>query len=1252
MRLFTAISALKEGHRAVLLIILGGFFVCGPWLVRSFERMEEENLEPHVRAFEKGLHKQEQALEEGLRRLTRSFGGLHDPGNIPFYGKKGFSVVPSDKKGILSYTVHYRDSLVMWTNDRVPGIEREGLEKEGPELRKLPNGWYEIRERLVGPFTIRGALLLKKVFAVQNEYLRNGFPEPYSLPDHFRARIDEPKGKGYKVTTNSGEHLLDLRPRSFEEEGVSSLGLALSALFVLLGMGTLFLGLFKGGQNLLNKPGSKWGGLLIPFLLPLIRGLTIGGNYPPLWQDTELFDPALYGASDLFPDLGNFLLNSLLLFFSAWFFMHQLRKYLKVKKIGFTAGERPLPLAVLGMTLLGIFAYGAYISVLVKGLVLNSNIHFDPNMLFRLSIYTLVGTVGTAALFGSFSFLANGIMQAVGGIGRKNIRSVGTVMIVVIVVYVFFCHVFGLVDLALVLWPVLVTLVIGAGYGVAPQRPYKFGVVVSLIAIFAAFTAHTISKFSIRKEHQDRLVLAEKLASGEDPVTDFRFDDTEQRILEDPALKEPFKKGWEPSDDLVQEHFEKPYFGGFWDKYNISYYAFRRDSSPVSIGARVRPKSFGQLLKRIQSEGEATSLSDHLYYIPHAPGGVRYIAHLPFKEKGGDTLLGHYFLEFSERQVPVEVGFPGLLMEEGASGPTGLEGYSYARYADDTLVDRSGEFPYRLDASFYKDFDGNYRFFEKKGSEHLVYKVEAGILLILSKAAGSFMDKATAFSYLFVFFSLLLSAGVLLRRLFVANKDHHGLSFKGKVQTMLVCIVLVSMILFGAATQYYIQEQYSQRNHDEITEKTHSVLVELEQKLGSEARLDPDLEKYTDYLLGKLSNVFFTDINLYDKGGQLFSSSRAQLFQKGLVAGRMNPKAFREVGIKSRTEFVQKERIGRLSFLSSYVPFRNEKGRVLGYLNLPYFAKQGQLEKELSTFFVGVINVFVLLFALSILAALFISNWVTRPLRFLQDRLARIELGGSNERLEYKRNDEIGELVAVYNEKVEELREKADQLARTERESAWREVAQQVAHEIKNPLTPMKLRLQQLEQNSLKRQQDPEKIRELTGELIAQIDTLSRIADAFSNFAKMPRPRLEWSDLAEVLNAAVQFQGEGSSVDIGFHSDVEGKAEILMDREQLSRVFNNLIQNAIEAIPADRKGKVSVTLREEAEHYLVEVSDNGKGIPAEVGNRIFEPRFTTRSTGTGIGLAMVKTIIEHLAGKVWFESTPEEGTSFFVRLKK
>ena len=402
-------------------------------------------------------------------------------------------------------------------------------------------------------------------------------------------------------------------------------------------------------------------------------------------------------------------------------------------------------------------------------------------------------------------------------------------------------------------------------------------------------------------------------------------------------------------------------------------------------------------------------------------------------------------------------------------------------------------------------------------------------------------------------------------------------------------------------------------------------------------------------MMTEFSNVFFVDVNLYSPQGRLIATSRPEIFKDGLSSTLMDWQAFSQLNYFNDSYYFHKEKIGENSYYSAYVPFFNERNQLLAYINLPYFARQDDLKKEISTFLVTFINVYVFFIIVGIFLALVVSNYISRPLRILASRISQFSYGKHNEKIEWKRKDEIGQLVDEYNRMVDELVKSAELLARSERETAWREMARQVAHEIKNPLTPMKLSIQHLEKAWKDHTSDwDERLNRFTKTMTEQIESLSAIASEFSDFAQMPVTKPEPLDLNEILGNVKALYQDTSKIRFEFRYDSQLPHTIMGDRKQLMRVFTNLINNAVHAIGNTEEGIITFDLASIANKYSIKISDNGRGISPELSDRIFQPNFTTKSGGMGMGLAIVKSIIQGLGGEISFTSKVGTGTTFIL----
>jgi nitrogen fixation/metabolism regulation signal transduction histidine kinase len=365
----------------------------------------------------------------------------------------------------------------------------------------------------------------------------------------------------------------------------------------------------------------------------------------------------------------------------------------------------------------------------------------------------------------------------------------------------------------------------------------------------------------------------------------------------------------------------------------------------------------------------------------------------------------------------------------------------------------------------------------------------------------------------------------------------------------------------------------------------------------------------------------------------------------------MAPKAYYSMMQTEVSSFTERESIGDLDFNVAYRTVRNDKEELVGFLGLPYYSERSDFNEDIAEFIGTLLNVYVALLIIAFFAAFLTANSITRPLSQLRDKLRAVELGRKNEALEWATKDEIGDLIEEYNKMLVELERSASKLATSEREGAWREMAKQVAHEIKNPLTPMKLSIQYLNHAYQSR---PEAIgpmlKRVSATLIEQMDGLARIATEFSNFAKMPSAQNEFIIINGLVQNVYSLFSNNDDVDMTLNIPNEDYS-VFADKEQILRVLNNIVKNAIQAIPDDRRGEIMVELKEElGDFVVVDVTDNGCGIPVDTILSVFVPNFTTKSSGTGLGLAISRKIVEHAGGTISFSSEENVGTTFTVRL--
>jgi signal transduction histidine kinase len=467
-----------------------------------------------------------------------------------------------------------------------------------------------------------------------------------------------------------------------------------------------------------------------------------------------------------------------------------------------------------------------------------------------------------------------------------------------------------------------------------------------------------------------------------------------------------------------------------------------------------------------------------------------------------------------------------------------------------------------------------------------------------------------------------------------------------------IVLLLLAMSAVGITSGRLVSKQFAADNIKQLQEKTQIIINELNAQFKPEELFSPTQKELVNLKIKELTHLFGTDISLFDEKGALFNTSQPRLYEKGLASELANPKAYFSLKKNQVSAFSDTERAGTLNYLTLYTPVFNPDKDLIGFVNLPYFAKQSDLVNELSGIISALINVYVILFVISIVAGLILSGYITKPLRLIKQQIANITLGKQNETIQWKSNDEVGKLVNEYNNMLLKLEHSANLLAQNERESAWREMAKQVAHEIKNPLTPMKLNLQYL-QHLMKSNPDDfkEKFSKASASIIEQIDTLAGIATEFSNFAKLPGTKLKEINLSDIISSSVDlFEKETRTI---IHNRIQfSEMNVMGDKEQALRVFNNVLKNAIQATEAVSEPSIVIEAIENQDTYEILVKDNGVGIKESMKEKIFEPNFTTKTTGSGLGLAMVKNIMSNFGGGIRFESVENAGTIFHIEFRK
>jgi two-component system nitrogen regulation sensor histidine kinase NtrY len=477
------------------------------------------------------------------------------------------------------------------------------------------------------------------------------------------------------------------------------------------------------------------------------------------------------------------------------------------------------------------------------------------------------------------------------------------------------------------------------------------------------------------------------------------------------------------------------------------------------------------------------------------------------------------------------------------------------------------------------------------------------------------------------------------------------MTLRSRIYVSLFSIIVISFIVTGIVAGFDHYEHDIKYNDERIAEKETSIRASLDYLLLQNGGvIDTDS---ISMLLGdkvcELSEINKLFITIYDLNGRYLVSMNTDTAEANKIPMQLSQELTSQIITTTKKRAIILPSETNPTHNLAYWCFSDDYGKPLALVGMLY--EKNEVEKaKLWNFMKEIGTTYIVLFIIAAGIAFLITRDFTKSLSKLSESINHLKLGKKNEPLEWKSNDEIGQLIQEYNRMLFQLGASADKLAQQERETAWREMAQQVAHEIKNPLTPMKLRLQHLQRSW---QDNPEefqtRLNDFVQSMTDQIDTLSHIAQEFSNFAKMPQSKNERLNLQEIVKSVITtFENDNQS--ISFFQNKSETAFIKGDKSHVIRVLNNLITNAIQSIPTERSKRISLALRFSENYVVIKITDNGSGISPEISKRIFMPNFTTRSTGSGLGLAMVKSIVTQMSGNVAFRTQVGKGSSFFVIL--
>ena len=1174
---------------------------------------------------EKRLHAKEDIAKSHLDLLSNA---LKDTKPSDLFVK--YNGIISDlykNEGIAVY-VYSNDSLCYWS-DNQPAVDLFAYTNETDlQLIKMRNGWYEYIKQETDQklnYTLVALISIKPEYDFENRYLNNNFSKWLQLPENTKL-ITPINYLDHAVKSKFGPHLFEVYREDglFKSKSSNTYACFIYIIACILFLWSLFLFLKAKIQNEILFVIAFSSACLA------IRSLMIYFKIPADFYDGGLYDAKIFAnaSSFYFSYLGDVLINSALIFLISTL-IYKIPKGISIK-------NSFLQLSVDVLFVFVIILSSLQIRLLIFSLVNNSTISYNINELFNFSAYSLIGILSVGFLIFAFYLCLDKFISMY--IDYKNFVGILFSFSIICIATVFVLsksnqfHVFDY------LWPLLLVLI---SYFLRRfKATYNF-INIGLILLMSTFIVSTLfSKYEQLNKKQTYEAISLGLTDRQDVIAENEFNKISSAIKSDAQLKNLLSQ-LQLSNEQIEQNIRQRNFSGYFERYEIVMSLFKNDCTPIFIHLNAMYLNEDYFKDQIEKGGSQT-ICDDLYFIDKDKKSIRYIAKIDIEDvnKNPDKTF-RLFIQL-EPKLAVNLGaFPDLLLDKSLENKLESKQISYAVYESNKLLNTFGEYQYPL---FVKN-----NMFNPASSdsyEHFIYRIKNNVSIVITDKAFGAWGRFTSNSYLFIFFALLVLLVVWFNSIVIKRSERFS-SLNNRIQFILVSIVVLSLAAVVIGTVWVVTSQFELKNEKDLVLKSQSVLKELQQTVGQQNALEPNYRDNTTFRLKRLAQLFGSDISLFSKKGMLYATSQPAIYEQGLVSKFMNPSAYMNLTRGILANYTQKENIGSLNYLSAYIPFYSKNDKLLGYINLPYFARQKDLEKELTAYLTTLINIYTILFAITTLIALLVSNLLTKPLRIIKQQISNIQFGKFNEALQWQSKDEIGNLVVEYNNMLIKLEKSSELLAQSERESAWREMAKQVAHEIKNPLTPMKLNIQHLQRVVETNPDDiTDRVNKVSKMLIEQIDTLSHIATEFSNFAKLPTTNLEVVNICDVLQSVTNLFQQNTECEISLNAP--DALLIMADKEQCLRIFTNLLKNAEQSIPENRKGKIEVTAFTDKNYVTIKVKDNGCGIAEELTHRLFIPNFTTKTTGTGLGLAMVKNSVVSFNGTISFETDINLGTTFIL----
>lgn len=1175
-----------------------------------------------------------QQLEQAKQfHLNEAFALEH----ITRFRDQGISVLTFDVSG-----------LQFWSSSKAIITDPDQV-KEGSSFIQLPNGWYEAVKKTQGTYTMVFLVNIKNQFSIQNRYLQNGIVSKQLGTDALELALfmDEDV---YGIHNLEGKLLFEVKLKANYNQSIYStiqLWLWVVGLFcICLFVNSICARMAKKGQVFRAS-------FLLAVFFFLLRFTDLQYGWFNHQFSLQVFNPAIYAESFFLPSLGDFLLNVVAM---TWvvLFIYTYRNSIRLPR--WATSKRIAGLIIHGVLILLLSAAAFLINDIFFGLIFNSKINFDITNIINLSWLSWICIIILCLVWFNVYLIASIFLELTTLLKVNNRER----LILFLSLFAMYCLYMLATDFtAFFIAYALFLLILGYNHFIRNEK-FSIGVFAALFFCLAFVSSIKYLKFNDIKERNNRYQIAQRLQSSDDPKVINSIESLENGISNDLFITDYFRSHVFNRQLALQNYIKKTFLDGYLAPFENNFYEF--NSLRDTIGTdKPKPNSLKHYQDLVRSG--SVKVSNFFYRLNDTFGYQNYFGIIPIFDD--NHVLGTLVIELKSQQYNYNSQFPEILIDGKQKADDDYSPYSFAFYNNNKLIKQSGKYTYKIANTEFKGKYGEAVIVsDKLGYSHLIYTASNSKIIVISKEKVSYIVRLAALSFFFLVF-IIFSSIVYILILFVKNIDHswggwfninrslminaNKILYKTRIQFSVVLSVVATLLIVGWSTFFYIRDEYRKQQEDFIREKIRKVQLSYEKQIYSGGI--PQVSDQAIVNFNQFADINSAYLNLFDTGGNLLFTSLPKMYDYGIITTKMEPAAYIYLKQLQRSEYSDPEEIiGDFMYSSAYAPIRNAQNQTVAYIGLPYYANEADYQNKIGLFINTLINIYALVFVAIGVLAVFLANQITNPLTFIQESIKKTKLGQKNQPIVWSRHDEIGSLIREYNKMIAALEESAIKLAKSERESAWREMAKQVAHEIKNPLTPLKLGVQLLEKSW--KEKDPnfeQKFQRFYKSFVEQIDSLATIASEFSNFAKMPDTKLEQLNLIPIIRQAKHVFNHTEQVEISLADESTNEIIILGDKDQLLRSFNNLLKNAIEAARSEIICQINIRIHNDDKSVFIEVQDNGKGIDEELRKKIFVPNFTTKSSGTGLGLAFVKQAVDNAGGSIEFKSDLDAGTIFYLQ---